>query len=130
MRLLLLACAGGALGSGARYLVYVGFGRWAGVASPHAAAAATLAVNVAGSFLMGIVIEAIALRYHGSPELRTFLATGFLGGFTTFSAFSMDFVHMMQRGETGLAMAYALVSVAVSILALYAGMTATRMLFV
>jgi CrcB protein len=129
MRLLLLACAGGALGSGARYLVYVGFGRWVGLASPHAAAAATMAVNIIGSFLMGVVIEAVALRYHGSLEVRTFLATGFLGGFTTFSAFSMDFVHMMQRGETGMAITYGFVSVAVAILALYAGMAATRMLF-
>ena len=129
MRLLLLACAGGALGSGARYLVYVGAGRWIGTASPYAGALATLFVNIAGSFIMGAVIEAVALRYQGSPELRTFLATGVLGGFTTFSAFSMDFVHMMQRGETGAALAYAAASVAVSILALYAGMALTRMLF-
>ena len=77
---------------------------------------------------MGIVIEAIALRYSGSLELRTLLATGFLGGFTTFSAFSMDFAHLMQRGEAACAFAYVLASVAVSLLAIYAGLAAARML--
>jgi len=128
MRLLLLACAGGAVGSGTRYLAYVGVGRWVGVASPYAAALATLFVNVIGSFLMGMVIEAIALKFEGSLEVRTLLATGFLGGFTTFSAFSMDFAHLMQRGETGYAVTYVLVSVAVSLLAIYAGLAAARML--
>jgi fluoride exporter len=127
MRLLLLACTGGALGAGARYLVYVGAGRLIGAASPYAAATATMTVNIIGSFIMGAAIEAIALRFEGSPELRVFLMTGVLGGFTTFSAFSLDFVHMMQRGEAGHAAAYAAVSVSVSILALYAGMAATRM---
>ena len=127
MRLLLLACAGGALGSGARYLVYVGAGRTIGVASPYAGAAGTLFVNIVGSFLIGCVIEAVALRYSGDVALRTFLATGVLGGFTTFSAFSMDFVHMMQRGETGAALAYAAISVGVSVLAVYAGLAVTRL---
>jgi CrcB protein len=128
MRLLLLACAGGAVGSGARYLTYVGVGRWVGVASPYAAAFATLLVNVVGSFLMGLVIEAIAVRFAGSLEMRTLLATGFLGGFTTFSAFSMDFAHMMQRGEAAYAIAYVLASVLVSLLAIYAGLATARML--
>jgi len=128
MRLLLLACAGGAVGSGARYLAYVGVGRWIGVASPYAAATATFFVNVLGSFLMGVVIEAIALRFAGSLEMRTLLATGFLGGFTTFSAFSMDFAHMMQRGETAYAFGYVLASVALSLLAIFAGMAVTRTL--
>jgi CrcB protein len=126
MRLLLLACAGGAVGSGARYLAYVGVGRLVGVASPYAAALATLFVNVAGSFLMGVVIEAIAVKFEGSLEMRTLLATGFLGGFTTFSAFSMDFAHLMQRGETTYAIAYVLASVTVSLLAIFAGLAAAR----
>ena len=126
MRLLLLACAGGAVGSGARYLTYVGVGRWVGVASPYAAALATLIVNIVGSFLMGVVIEAIAMRFAGSLEMRTLLATGFLGGFTTFSAFSMDFAHLMQRGETAYAFGYVLASVIVSLLAIFAGLAAAR----
>lgn len=128
MRLLLLACAGGALGSGARYLVYVATGRVIGVASPYAGAAGTLIVNIVGSFLMGVVIEAIALRYPGGLGMRTFLATGVLGGFTTFSAFSLDAVHMMQRGETAPALLYMAVSVVVSVLAVYAGLSATRLI--
>ena len=96
MKLLLCGQAGGALGSGARHLVNVGFGRWLGAGFPWS----TLFVNVVGCFLMGVLIEALALRFHGSLELRTFLATGVLGGFTTFSAFSLDFALLMQRHET------------------------------
>ena len=95
MRLLLLAALGGAAGSAARHLVNVGFGRWLGAGFPWS----TLFVNVVGGFLMGVLIEALALKFSGSLELRTLLATGVLGGFTTFSAFSMDFVVLMQRHE-------------------------------
>ena len=97
MKLLLYATAGGAIGTAARHLVNVGFGRWMiGAGFPWS----TFFVNVVGSFLMGALIEALALKFRGSLELRTFLATGFLGGFTTFSAFSMDFAHLVQRHET------------------------------
>lgn len=122
MRLFLLAAAGGAIGSAARYATYVAFGRWAGDGFPWA----TLTVNVVGSFLMGVLIEALALRFDGSPELRTFLATGILGGFTTFSAFSLDVALLSERGEVGAAALYVIASVAVSILALFAGMMLTR----
>ena len=118
MRLLLLATTGGALGAALRFLVNVGFARALGAGFPWA----TVFVNVFGSFAMGFVIETLALRYNNSPEMRTFLATGILGGFTTFSAFSLDFAQLMQRGDTGQAMAYALISVIVSIAALYAGL--------
>ena len=69
MRLFMLAVVGGALGSGARYLVNVGAARWLGVAFPWA----TLIVNIAGSFAMGLLVEYVILRHNGSPELRTFL---------------------------------------------------------
>ena len=88
MRLVLYAAAGGAIGTVARHLANVGFGRWLGAGFPWS----TLFVNVVGGFLMGVLIEALALRFQGSLELRTFIATGILGGFTTFSAFSMDAV--------------------------------------
>ena len=84
MRLVLYAAAGGAIGTVARHLANVSFGRWLGSAFPWS----TLFVNVVGGFLMGALIEALALRFDGSLELRTFIATGILGGFTTFSAFS------------------------------------------
>lgn len=123
MRLLLLAALGGAVGSGARHLVNVGFGRWLGAGFPWA----TLLVNVVGGFLMGVLIAALAAKFQGSLEFRTFLATGVLGGLTTFSAFSMDFVMLMERQELALAGAYVIASVALSILALYAGLWLTRL---
>jgi len=123
MRLLLLAALGGALGTGARHLVNVGFGRWLGAGFPWS----TLFVNLAGGFLMGVLIEALALKFAGSLELRTLLATGVLGGFTTFSAFSMDFVVLLERQELFLAAVYVAASVVMSILALYAGLSLTRL---
>jgi fluoride exporter len=123
MRLVLYAAAGGAIGTVARHLANVGFGRWLGAGFPWS----TLFVNVIGGFLMGALIEALALRFNGSLELRTFLATGILGGFTTFSAFSMDAVLLMQRGETAAAAVYIGASVLLSILALLAGLFLTRL---
>lgn len=125
MRLLLLAVAGGALGTGARYLMNVGAAKWFGAAFPWA----TLIVNVSGSFAMGLLVEYVVLRHNGSPELRTFLATGILGGFTTFSAFSLDAATLSDRGDLVLAVLYVIVSVAVSIAALYAGIAIARSQF-
>lgn len=125
MRLLLLACAGGAIGAGLRHLVNIGAVRLFGTGLPIG----TVAVNIVGSFLMGLLIEALALRYGGSAELRTFLATGILGGLTTFSAFSLDFVFLMQRGDHALAAVYLIGSVSLAILALFAGMHIGRMVF-
>ncbi|MBU2580212.1 MAG: fluoride efflux transporter CrcB [Alphaproteobacteria bacterium] len=124
MQHLLLACAGGAVGAGARYLVGTGFARFVGVSAGFPWA--TLFVNVVGSFLMGAFIEALALRYSGSPELRVLVATGILGGFTTFSAFSLDFVTLMARKQELLAAAYVISSVALSLAAIYAGMALVR----
>ena len=124
MRHLLYAMVGGALGSGARHLVNVGFGRWLGMGFPWW----TLFVNVVGCCLMGVVIESLALKFQGSLDLRTFLATGVLGGFTTFSAFSLDFAVLVQRHEHVQAGLYLVGSVAISILAFYAGMSLTRWL--
>lgn len=125
MRLLLLAVAGGALGSGARYLVNAGAAKWLGMAFPWA----TMIVNILGSFAMGLLVEYVMLRHNGSPELRTFLATGILGGFTTFSAFSLDAATLSDRGDFALAALYVIVSVAVSIAALYAGIAIARSQF-
>ncbi|MBV1693182.1 MAG: fluoride efflux transporter CrcB [Hyphomicrobiales bacterium] len=122
MRLLLLATTGGAIGAGARHLVNVACATAWGGRYPWA----TLIVNVLGSFLMGIVIELAAARLDGGLELRTFLATGILGGFTTFSAYSNDVVTLAARGETIAALLYASGSVALSILALVAGLAAMR----
>ena len=125
MRLLLLACAGGAIGAGLRHLVNTGAVRLFGLGVPWG----TIIVNVVGSFLMGLLVEALALRFNGSPEIRVFLATGILGGLTTFSAFSLDFAVLLQRGETIAAALYLIASVSISILALFAGLSAGRMVF-
>jgi fluoride exporter len=122
MRLLLLAAGGGALGAGARYLVNVACTACLGPGFPWA----TFAVNVAGSFLMGVVVAAAVPVLGGSAEWRTFLATGILGGFTTFSAFSLDAWQLIEREQTMLALAYIAGSVVLSIAALLAGLSATR----
>ena len=122
MRLLLLATVGGAIGAGARHLVNVGFARLFGTDFPWS----TLVINIVGSLLMGVVVTAVALRFDGSPELRTFLATGILGGFTTFSAFSLDAHILMSRGDTTAALLYVAASVLLSILGLYVGLLFTR----
>lgn len=124
MNHLLLACAGGAVGAGARFLVGAGFARLIGVTAGFPWP--TLFVNIVGSFLMGAFIETLALKYSGSPELRTLVATGVLGGFTTFSAFSLDFVTLMARKEEMLAGVYVVSSVTLSLAAIYAGMAIVR----
>lgn len=123
MRLLVFACLGGAVGSGARHLVNVWAARLLGTGLPWG----TLTVNILGSFVMGVVIETLAARFSGSMELRTLIATGILGGFTTFSAFSLEVVTLMERGETAVAVGYAAVSVGASIVALVAGLTLARL---
>jgi len=124
MKLLLLASLGGAIGAGARYLVGITVTRVVGIGTllPWA----TLIVNIVGSFLIGVLIATLALRITGSPELRTFLATGILGGFTTFSAFSLDVVSLLEKKEQGLAALYIAGSVGLSILALFAGLVLVR----
>jgi fluoride exporter len=122
MRLLLLATVGGAIGAGARHLVNVGFVRWLGPNFPWS----TMVIDIVGSALMGVVVTLIALRFGGSPELRTFLATGILGGFTTFSAFSLDAYNLLTRGDTLAAALYVIASVALSIAGLVVGLTLAR----
>lgn len=122
MQLFLLASLGGAIGAGARHLVTVGALRLLGSVFPWA----TLMVNVVGSAAMGFLLGLIAMRLVGSVEWRTFLLTGILGGFTTFSAFSMDAAQLWDRGASGLALLYVLSSVMLSIAAFYFGAFAAR----
>ena len=126
MKLMLLASAGGAIGAGGRYLVSAGMGRLFGTGLPWG----TLTVNIIGSLLMGVIIEAFALRFQGSMEARTFLTTGLLGGFTTFSAFSLDFAILIERKQQLAAGLYLAGSVGLSIMALFAGMALIRMVLV
>ncbi|ADZ70200.1 fluoride efflux transporter CrcB [Polymorphum gilvum] len=121
---LLVVAFGGAAGAVSRHLVSMALLRLAGPGFPWG----TLVVNVAGSLAMGVFIGVLARHGGGSNALRLLVATGFLGGFTTFSAFSLDFAVLWQRGETGPALAYAGVSVALSLLAVFAGLAAARAL--
>ncbi len=122
MTSILWIALGGALGASSRHLVGLWAMRLFGTGLPWG----TLMVNILGSFVMGAFIELLALRLQGSTGLRLFVATGFLGGFTTFSAFSLDFALMWERGEIGWAAGYALLSVICSISALFFGLWAVR----
>ena len=119
---LILVAVGGAIGASLRHLVNLASLRLAGPGFPWG----TMAVNVAGCFAMGVFIELLARRFNASNELRLFIATGVLGGFTTFSAFSLDFAVLWERGAALPAMAYAITSVIASILALFLGLWLAR----
>lgn len=114
---------GGGFGAGLRHLTNLGAVRAFGAGFPIG----TMFVNIAGSLAMGIFMEILMRRFGSSHELRLFVATGILGGFTTFSAFSLDFVHLWQRGDTIPALGYAMGSVILSIFALFVGLMLGRL---
>jgi len=120
----LLVFLGAGLGGVLRHGVNLAALRWLGPAFPWG----TLGVNVAGSFLMGVLAGWLAVKAPGQAAhpLRLFLGVGVLGGFTTFSAFSLDAVILWQRGETGLAIAYIGGSVILSIAGLMLGLALVR----
>jgi len=89
----------------------------------------TFFVNVAGSFVIGLLATWFALRIEMDGLLRLFLATGLLGGFTTFSAFSLDAALLWERGATSTAALYVVGSVALSLIAVFCGMALARALF-
>ncbi|MFN0025063.1 MAG: fluoride efflux transporter CrcB [Parvularculaceae bacterium] len=118
---LAVAC-GGAIGAAARYGVSLAAMRVLGPNFPWG----TLAVNVAGCFAMGLVFAWLAMRPLESMLLRSFLAVGVLGGFTTFSAFALDAVTLWRDRSLAIAAIYVLASVALSIGALLAGLAAGK----
>ena len=120
---LLLVVIGGGIGAGIRHLTNMGALRLVGPNYPWG----TMAINIVGSFVMGLFIAVLARR-GGSNEVRLFVATGILGGFTTFSAFSLDFATLWERGATLPAFGYALASVIGAILALFLGLWLARSL--
>lgn len=113
---------GGAVGSVARFGVNLTAPRLLGADFPWA----TLIVNILGSLIMGFLAAFLAEKYSDQPDLRLFLLTGVLGGFTTFSAFSLDVFNLVQRGESSTAMIYASASVVLSIVAVFAGFVVSR----
>ena len=115
---------GGAIGSAARYGVNVWSGRLLGSEFPWH----TFFVNVLGCFAMGALVELMALKLNLNNDTRAFLTTGILGGFTTFSAFSLDFALLVERKSYGAAAAYGAGSVALSLIAVFAGLSLVRTL--
>ncbi|PTX57196.1 CrcB protein [Litoreibacter ponti] len=111
---------GGAIGAALRFLAGVGIFRLTGPGFPYA----ILTVNIVGSFVMGlfVVFAAKTANTHLSP----FVMTGLLGGFTTFSAFSLEAFTLFERGQTGAAAIYVLASVVLSIAGLIAGVMLAR----
>jgi len=124
MGLYMSVALGGAIGACARYGVGTLMLRLMGPGYPYG----TLFVNIVGSFLMGVLIEYMALRWSPSPEMRVLLVTGFLGAFTTFSTFSLDVALQVQRGEYLAAGGYILLSVCLSIVGLFAGLHLMRVM--
>jgi CrcB protein len=121
---LLLVAIGGGVGAMLRYLV----GRWSLVQFGPGLPFGTWLVNLSGALAMGLLAGWLARIDESGEHLRLLLGVGVLGGFTTFSAFSLEVVNMLIRGDLGLAAAYAVSSVAGSVLALFAGLMIVRAL--
>jgi CrcB protein len=118
----LLVFLGGGLGSTLRHIVNVVSARVLGTSFPYG----TFVINITGSTVMGLITGYLAFKGEAAQSWRLFLMTGILGGYTTFSAFSLDAALLYERGEIGLALFYVLGSVAFSILGLFAGLALVR----
>jgi|SRR5690242_7507146 len=118
----LIVFLGGGLGAAARHGVNSLSAQLFGLRYP----VGTFLINILGSLLIGVLAELFALRTHSPAGMRLFLVTGILGGFTTFSAFSLETGLLIERGEPGIALAYAGASVACGVVAMFAGMYAIR----
>ena len=122
MKPYLVVFLGSGFGGMLRHGVNVIVPRWLGVAFPYS----TLVVNIVGSMVLGLLAGYFAVKADPGQGWRLFLATGILGGFTTFSAFSLDAVLFYERGEIALGVLYVIASVLVSAIALFAGLALVR----
>ncbi len=122
MKIVLSIAIGGAFGAVFRYFLMSQIGHWFGLGFPYG----TLVVNVIGSFILGSLVEIMALTWSASQEMRAFLVIGILGSFTTFSTFSLDVVSLFERGQTVSAAAYIAASVVLTIMAFVFGMRLFR----
>jgi CrcB protein len=117
-----LVFIGGGLGSTLRHTINMVSARLLGTAFPYH----TFIINITGSLVMGLVAGYLAFKGGASQPWRLFLMTGILGGYTTFSAFSLDTALLYERGAIGLAALYVLGSVVLSIAGLFAGLALVR----
>jgi CrcB protein len=117
-----LVFVGGGLGATLRHVINMTCARCMGAAFPWG----TFIINITGSTVMGLIAGYLAYKGEASQPWRLFLMTGILGGYTTFSAFSLDTALLYERGELGLALAYVLGSVVLSIAGLFAGLALVR----
>jgi CrcB protein len=120
--LLLAIAIGGALGSLARHFLSSGIYGLTGTLFPWG----IFVVNILGGFVMGLVVELGALKFSYSLEMRAFMTTGILGGFTTFSTFSLDAALLIERGDWLLAALYMAGSAVLSVAALFGGLALVR----
>jgi fluoride exporter len=118
----LLVFIGGGLGSSLRHTINVVCARYLGTAFPYH----TFIINITGSIVMGLIAGYLAFKGEASQPWRLLLMTGILGGYTTFSAFSLDAATLYERGEIWLALFYVLGSVVLSIAGLFAGLALVR----
>jgi fluoride exporter len=119
-----LVFVGGGCGASLRHAVNMAAIRTFGTAFPYG----TFIINITGSIVMGLIAGYLAVKGEATPHWRLFLMTGILGGYTTFSAFSLDTALLYERGAVGLAAFYALGSVGISIAGLFAGLAVVRYL--
>ena len=117
---------GGAIGAVLRHQMGRGMTHWLGVQAVTAFPWATLAVNVVGSLAMGLLAGFLARHGQGGEHWRLFLGVGLLGGFTTFSSFSLEMMMLIERGQALQALTYALISVLAGLTALYVGLIVMR----
>jgi CrcB protein len=122
MKSYLLVFVGGGIGASLRHTVNMISARGLGTAFPWG----TFIVNISGSLVMGLIAGYLAFKGEASQPWRLFVMTGILGGYTTFSAFSLDAALLYQRGEIASALFYVLGSVALSIAGLFAGLALVR----
>jgi CrcB protein len=118
----LIVFLGGGLGAALRHGINLLVGRLLGNGFPYA----TFLINITGSLIMGIAAGYFAFKGGSSQHVRLFLTTGILGGYTTFSTFSLDAALLYERGESGLAAVYVIGSVVLAIAGLFVGLALVR----
>ena len=117
-----LVFVGGGLGATLRHVINVSCARCLGTGFPYG----TFIINITGSLVMGLIAGYLAFKGEAAQPWRLFVMTGILGGYTTFSAFSLDAALLYEKGELGLAALYVVGSVVLSIAGLFAGLALVR----